>query len=211
MDDYGGTAYFASFIRVLKYVSFFLTVLLPGMFVMVANDMPQLIPAELLYKIMAAEQATPLPLFAEMLLVIFLLEIVREAGLRMPQSLGHSVSLVAALIIGDAAISAGVMSTPVILVAAITSIALFVTPSLYESATVLRILFVLAAGVAGPIGVVFLLFLLFLSLAELSLFGVPYFIFAGQGVLRDGVIRRNYRVLSRKAFDIQQTKQEGGR
>lgn len=211
LDDYGGTAYFASFLRVLKYLSFLLTVLLPGLFVMVANHMPQLIPAEMLYKIMAAERATPLPLFAEMLLVILLLEIIREAGLRMPQSLGHSVSLVAALIIGDAAISAGVMGTPVILVAAITSIAMFVTPTLYEPATVLRILFVLAAGLAGPVGVVFLLFALLLSLSALSLFGVPYFMPAGHWRWRDGVIRRNYRALSTdgKAFTIQQAKKGG--
>ncbi len=215
LDDYAGTAYFASFVRVLKYLSFFLTVLLPGVFVMLANHMPQLIPTALLYKIMAAERATPLPLFGEMLLVILLLEIIREAGLRMPQSLGHSVSLVAALIIGDAAISAGVMSTPVVLVAAITSIAMFVTPALYEPATVLRILFVLAAGLAGPVGVVFLLFALLLSLSALSLFGVPYFMPAGRWRWRDGVIRRNYRVLSGdgqgqgQPFDIQQAKQEG--
>ena len=74
-----------------------------------------------------------------MLLVILLLEIIREAGLRMPQSLGHSVSLVSALIIGDAAIATGLMSTPVIFVASITAIAVFVTPGLYEPATLLRI------------------------------------------------------------------------
>ena len=100
-------------------------------------------------QIEAAEQATPLPLFGEMLLVILMLEIIREAGLRMPQTLGHSVSLIAALIIGDAAIAAGLMSTPVILTAAAASIAVFVTPSLYEVATVLRLVVLLAAGVAG--------------------------------------------------------------
>ncbi len=209
LDDYAGTAYFASFIRVLKYLSFFLTVLLPGLFVSVANDMPELIPPDLLYKIMAAEQATLLPLFAEMLLVILLLEIIREAGLRMPQSLGHSVSLVAALIIGDAAISAGILSTPVILVGAVTSIALFVTPSLYEPATVLRVLFVLAGGLAGPVGIVFLLFVLLLSLSDLSLFGVPYFMSRRTAFLRDGIIRRNYKILSGEAFTIQKTAQEG--
>ena len=73
-----------------------------------------------------------------MLLVILILEVIREAGLRMPQSLGHSVSLVSALIIGDAAIATGLMSTPVIFVASITAIAVFVTPSLYEPATLLR-------------------------------------------------------------------------
>lgn len=115
LDDYASTAAFSSFLRVLKYFSFYLTVFLPGAFVCVAVHLPELLPPQLLYKIEAAEKATPLPLFAEMLLVILLLEIIREAGLRMPQSLGHSVSLVSALIIGDAAIATGLMSTPVIL------------------------------------------------------------------------------------------------
>ena len=98
LDDYASTAVFASFLRVLNYASFYLTVFLPGAFVCLAVYLPELIPPQLLYKIEAAEKATPLPLFAEMLLVILLLEVIREAGLRMPQSLGHSVSLVAALI-----------------------------------------------------------------------------------------------------------------
>ena len=130
LDDYASTAMFSSFLRVLKYFSFYLTVFLPGVFVCVAVHLPELLPPQLLYKIEAAEKATPLPLFAEMLLVILLLEIIREAGLRMPQSLGHSVSLVSALIIGDAAIATGLMSTPVIFVASITAIAVFVTPGL---------------------------------------------------------------------------------
>ena len=152
MDDYASTAVFSSFLRILKYVSFYLTVFLPGVFVCLAVYLPELIPPQLLYKIEAAEKATPLPLFAEMLLVILILEVIREAGLRMPQSLGHSVSLVSALIIGDAAIATGLMSTPVIFVASITAIAVFVTPSLYEPATLLRLGVVLAAGLAGPVG-----------------------------------------------------------
>lgn len=150
LDDYAGTAYFASFLRVLKYISFYLSIFLPGVFVCWAVYLPELLPPQLLFKIEAAEQATPLPLFGEMLLVILMLEIIREAGLRMPQTLGHSVSLIAALIIGDAAIAAGLMSTPVILTAAAASIAVFVTPSLYEVATVLRLVVLLAAGVADP-------------------------------------------------------------
>lgn len=152
LDDYASTAVFSSFLRILKYVSFYLTVFLPGVFVCLAVYLPELIPPQLLYKIEAAEKATPLPLFAEMLLVILILEVIREAGLRMPQSLGHSVSLVSALIIGDAAIATGLMSTPVIFVASITAIAVFVTPSLYEPATLLRLGVVLAAGLAGPVG-----------------------------------------------------------
>lgn len=92
----------------------------------------------------------------------------------MPQTLGHSVSLVAALIIGDAAIATGLLSTPVILVAAVASIAVFVVPSLYEMATAFRFLVLLAAGVAGPVGLVCAALVVLLSLAQVSALGVPY-------------------------------------
>lgn len=202
LDDYATTAFFSSFLRILKYGAFYLSIFLPGAFVCTAVYLPELLPPILLFKIEAAEKATPLPLFAEMVMIILILEIIREAGLRMPQTLGHSVSLVAALIVGDAAIAAGLMSTPVLLVAGITSVAIFITPSLYEPATLLRLLVVLAAGLAGPVGLVSAgLFVLF-GLTQVSVLGVPYLndsSFSG-----DGVIRRNYRVLSRNPFTIWQ-------
>ena len=211
LDDYASTAAFSSFLRVLKYFSFYLTVFLPGVFVCVAVYLPELLPPQLLYKIEAAEKATPLPLFAEMLLVILILEIIREAGLRMPQSLGHSVSLVSALIIGDAAIATGLMSTPVIFVASITAIAVFVTPPLYEPATLLRLGVVLAAGIAGPVGLVGAFFLFLLGLSGASMMGVPYLAahpFPQQPLAEDGVIRRNYRRLSCTGFNIWQKRRK---
>ena len=207
LDDYASTAVFSSVLRVLKYLSFYLTVFLPGVFVCVAVYLPELIPPQLLYKIEAAEKATPLPLFAEMLLVILILEIIREAGLRMPQSLGHSVSLVSALIIGDAAIATGLMSTPVIFVASITAIAVFVTPGLYEPATLLRIGTVVLAGLAGPVGLAAAFFVFLLALSNTGVLGVPYLAphpFPQQPLSEDGVLRRNYRRLSRKGFNIWQ-------
>lgn len=202
LDDYATTAFFSSFLRILKYGAFYLSIFLPGAFVCTAVYLPELLPPILLFKIEAAEKATPLPLFAEMVMIILILEIIREAGLRMPQTLGHSVSLVAALIVGDAAIAAGLMSTPVLLVAGITSVAIFITPSLYEPATLLRLLVVLAAGLAGPVGLVSAgLFVLF-GLTQVSALGVPYL--NDISFSSDGVIRRNYRVLSRNPFTIWQ-------
>src|SRR5699024_204269 len=135
---------------------------------------PELLPEEMLYKVAAGEQATPLPLFMEALLVTFLLEIVREAGLRLPRPIGHSVSLVAALIVGDAAVNAGLLSTPVVIAAALSAICTFVVPSLYEPITVLRSLFVLAGGIFGPIGIAALLFVMVVNLCGMDSFGVPY-------------------------------------
>ena len=207
LDDYASTAVFSSFLRVLKYISFYLTVFLPGVFVCLAVYLPELIPPQLLYRIEAAEKATPLPLFGEMLLVILMLEIIREAGLRMPQTLGHSVSLIAALIIGDAAIAAGLMSTPVILTAAAASIAVFVTPSLYEVATVLRLVVLLAAGVAGPVGLAACALGVLFGLTRVSALGVPYLrdaIFPEVPLSPDGVTRRSYPKLSWRPFTIWQ-------
>ena len=214
LDDYASTAAFSSFLRVLKYFSFYLTVFLSGVFVCVAVYLPELLPPQLLYKIEAAEKATPLPLFAEMLLVILILEIIREAGLRMPQSLGHSVSLVSALIIGDAAIATGLMSTPVIFVASITAIAVFVTPGLYEPATLLRIGTVLLAGLAGPVGLAAAFFGFLLSIVSTEALGVPCLAphpFPQQPLSEDGVLRRNYRQLSRRGFNIWQKRERGKR
>ena len=205
LDDYAGTAYFASFLRILKYFSFFLSIFLPGAFVCLAVYLPELIPLQLLLKIEAAEQATPLPLFAEMVMVILILEIIREAGLRMPQTLGHSVSLVAALIIGDAAIAAGVMSTPVMLAAAISSIACFVTPALYEESTLFRLLVLLAAGAAGPVGLAGAALCVLLGLVQVSALWVPYLAmssFPAEPLSPDGMIRRTCRTLSRAPFTI---------
>ena len=129
----------------------------------------------------------------------------------MPQTLGHSVSLVSALIIGDAAIATGLMSTPVIFVASITAIAVFVTPSLYEPATLLRLGVVLAAGLAGPVGLVGAFFAFLLSLSGTACLQVPYLAahpFPQRPMAEDGVIRRNYRRLSQKGFNIWQRREE---
>ena len=202
LDDYATTAVFSSLVRLLKYGAFYLSIFLPGLFVCLAVYLPELIPPQLLFKIEAAEKATPLPLFAEMLLIIVILEIIREAGLRMPQTLGHAVSLVAALIVGDAAIAAGLMSTPVLLVAGVTSVSIFVTPALYEPATLLRLAVTLAAGLAGPVGLVGAALTVLFGLTDVSALGVAYL--SGAVFSEDGVIRRNYRVLSRRPFTIWQ-------
>ena len=193
MDDYSEKAYFASLIRILKYSAFLIAVMLPGVFVSVANFTPELLPPELLYKVASAELATPLPLFMEALFVNFLLEIVREAGLRLP--------------VGDAAVSAGIVGTPVVIVAAMTAICTFVVPSLYEPITVLRILYILAGGLLGPLGIVTLLFCMLLGMCGMNSFGIPYTapIAPGSSAFwRDGLLRRNWHTLARADFSIDQ-------
>lgn len=211
LDDYSEKAYFASFIRLLKYAAFFLAIMLPGVFVSVANFTPEFLPPEMLYKVASAELATPLPLFAEMLLAIFLLELIREAGLRLPRPIGHSVSLVAALIIGDSAVSAGLLGIPVIIIAALTAVCTYVVPHLYEPVTVFRILFVLAGGLFGPIGIVSLFLFMILNLCSLNPFEIPYtspISPISRSAFQDGIIRRNWRILSQNDFTVNDLSKE---
>lgn len=211
MDDYSAKAYFASFIRVLKYAAFFISVMLTGLFVSIVNYTPELLPEQLLYKVAAAEQATPLPLFLEAIMVNFLLEIVREAGLRLPKAIGHSVSLVAALIVGDAAIKAGLLGTPVVVIAALTSVCAYTIPSLYEPIIVLRLLFILAGGILGPMGILLLFCFMIFDLCALQPYGIPYvFPLAPlqKSAVTDGVLRRRAQVLAHNNFSIKKVRRE---
>ena len=122
LDDYASGAVFAGLIRILKYLAFLLAVFGPGLYVMAVAFAPEIIPIRLLTKLAQGEASTPLPPMLEMLCVTLLLEIVREAGLRAPQSISHTVSLVGALIIGETAVSAGIVSVPVLTMAAAATI-----------------------------------------------------------------------------------------
>ena len=215
LDDYASTAVFASFLRVLNYASFYLTVFLPGAFVCLAVYLPELIPPQLLYKIEAAEKGYAAALVSQKCCWSSCCwKLSGRPGCGCRSRWGDSVSLVSALIIGDAAIATGLMSTPVIFVASITAIAVFVTPGLYEPATLLRIGTVLLAGLAGPVGLAAAFFGFLLSLVSTEALGVPYLAphpFPQQPLSEDGVLRRNYRQLSRQGFNIWQKRERGKR
>ena len=152
LDDYASSAVFAGLIRILKYLAFLLAVFGPGLYVMAVAFAPEIIPIQLLTKLAQGETSTPLPPMMEMLCVTLLLEIVREAGLRAPQSISHTVSLVGALIIGETAVSAGIVSVPVLTMAAAATIATLAVPSLYEQTILFRFAVILLAGCFGVPG-----------------------------------------------------------
>ena len=152
LDDYASSAVFAGLIRILKYLAFLLAVFGPGLYVMAVAFAPEIIPIQLLTKLAQGETSTPLPPMMEMLCVTLLLEIVREAGLRAPQSISHTVSLVGALIIGETSVSAGIVSVPVLTMAAAATIATLAVPSLYEQTILFRFAVILLAGCFGVPG-----------------------------------------------------------
>ncbi len=153
-DDYARRPYFSSFVRVLKYISFYLSFLLPGIYVGVVTFHPELIPHSLLLSIASSEEIIPFSLTVEALFIYLIFEIMREAGIRLPSAVGHTIGIVGALVIGDAAVNAGLIGAPMVMIVAITAICSFCVPQLYEPTTVLRFIFIILGGVSGLFGVV---------------------------------------------------------
>lgn len=206
LDDYAHRAYYASFIRMLKYISFAAAILLPALYVAIGSFHPELLPHALLFNIAAAEETTPFPLMIEALIIHFLYEIMREAGLRLPRAVGHAVSIVGALVIGDAAVTAGLIGAPMVLVVAATAIASFVVPSLYEPVSVLRFVFIILGGSTGLYGIALGGLYLLVNLCSLNNFGAVYtspitpLSLTG---MRDTFIRTSFTRMQKKNVRIQ--------
>ena len=111
VDDYSNRPYYATFIRILKYISFFTAIFVPGIYTAFAQFHPEYFPKGLLLKASTALADTPLPVALEVLIIMFVYEIMREAGLRIPKPLGHAVSIVGALVIGESAVNAGFIAS----------------------------------------------------------------------------------------------------
>lgn len=174
LDDYLERPYYAAISRILKILCFFIAVFLPGTFVAVGTFHQEIFPSEVIFEIVSALKNTPFPLVIECIVIHLIYEIVREAGLRMPKAVGHTVSIVGALVIGDAAVSAGLISAPMLIVIAITAISSAVTPSLHQPSAVLRLIFIIIGGTMGLYGILLGFSILIADLCSINSFGVPF-------------------------------------
>lgn len=205
-DDYANRAYYATFIRCLKYISFLITIFLPGIYVAMAVFHPELFPNALLFSIVTSEEAIPFPIMIEALFIHFAYEIMHEAGLRLPKAVGHAVSIVGALVIGSAAVTAGLIAAPMVMVVALTAISSFVVASLYEPVTILRFGFILLGGTLGIFGITLGAAVVFVNLCAINTVGVPatspgapFNLYA----MRDTVVRWSWTGLSKRDLKIQ--------
>lgn len=173
LDDYNAKPYFATFLRWLKYAAFLLAILLPGVYTAICLHHPELMNSELLRLLAKEEANAPFSLIAEAAGILLLYEIIREAGLRLPKAVGGAVSIVAGLIIGDAAVSSGLISTPLLTVSAISIISGFVIPDLSQGITILRLGFLLCGGVWGLFGISIFGLLTMLNLCATEDYGFP--------------------------------------
>ena len=207
LDDYLARPFYGTFLRWLKYAAFFLSAFLPGLYVAIVTHHPEMLPEALLLKIAESEAQTPFPIMAETLLLYFLYEVLREAGLRAPRSLSATVSIVGGLVVGDTAVAAGLVGAPSLLVVALTAIAGYAVPRLYEPLALLRLGFLLAGNFLGVWGVVIGLTVLLMDLCGTSSFGVPLLSpiapFRGELAVRDVLARADWRRLARRRATVQ--------
>ena len=206
VDDYSNRPYYASFIRILKYISFVIAMLLPGVYTAFAQFHPEYFPEGILLTTSKALADTPLPVTLEVLLIMFVYEIMREAGLRIPKSLSHAVSIVGALVIGESAVNAGFIGSSTLMVVATAAICSYVTSSLYPQITFFRFAYVIVGGIFGLWGIVLLGIVVLINMCAKTSFGVPYMSSLAPFSyrrMRDVFLRDKWKNLSRHTIKVQ--------
>ena len=165
---------FGNFLRTLRLISMFLTLLLPGLYVAVTSFHQEILPTELLYSILASRESVPFPVIFELLIMEISFELIREAGLRVPSPIGPTIGIVGALVLGQAAVSAGIVSPILIIIVAITGIASFAIPdfSFGFHLRYYRFLFIILGYISGFLGISLGLFVYISVLCNLQSFGV---------------------------------------
>ena len=198
-EDYFISPTMATIFRTIRAVALFISLSLPAFYVTAQLFKMQLLPLGLMLTIAGSIQSIPLSPSLEIFVVLLLLEILKEASIRMPKYVGMSLSVVGALVLGEAAVSAGFLSTPAIIVVAISGICLYTVPNFVETGSILRWVFLLVAGSIGVFGIVlFTAFLLYYLIDENS-FGVPLlapFAPLSPNNLRDTVVKYGFEALT---------------
>lgn len=175
-DDYYERFLYATLIRWLRMILIITSLFLPSIYVAITTFHPQLLPANFLLSITSAREGVPFPAVIEALLMEFLFEGLREAGIRMPRPAGSAVSIVGALVIGQAAVQAGIVSAPMVIVVSLTGIASLITPrySMGIAFRMLRFPMLVCSGMFGLYGVTMASIFLLIHLTNLESFSVPY-------------------------------------
>ena len=172
-EDYFVSPFVATIFRLLRVFALLISLLLPAFYVSAQLYKLQLLPLGLTLTIASSIRELPLSPNLEMFVVLFLLETLKEASIRMPKYVGMSLSVVGALVLGETAVSAGFLSTPAIIVVALSGICLYTVPDFVETGSLLRWLFLLVAGSIGPFGIVLTTAFLLCYLLSVDCFGAP--------------------------------------
>lgn len=206
-EDYYQRYDMATFLRILRIVSFFVSMLMPSLYIAITTFHQEMLPTPLLISLAAQREGVPFPAFLEALLMEITFEVLREAGIRMPRVIGPAISIVGALVLGQAAAQAGLVSAAMIIVVSFTAIANFVIPALNMAiaARLIRFAMMLLAATLGLFGIMSGVMILLIHLVSLRSFGVPYmapFAPIRTSNLKDVVVRVPWWKMSKRPVTV---------
>jgi len=175
-DDYFQRADVATFMLWIRFLAFLLSIFVPSLYIAVTLYQQALIPPTLLVSLSAQKEGVPFPSYMEAFLMTIIFEVLREAGLRMPRIAGQAISIVGALVLGEAAVQAGLVSAAMVIVVAVTAISNFVAPyyNFGLAQRFLQYLYMLLASFMGLFGILCGVLWTVVHFASLKSFGVPY-------------------------------------
>lgn len=178
-EDYYQNYIFSSINRLLRIIAAYITISTPAFYVGLTTYQQEMIPEELLFSISASRRGVPFPTIVEAVVMILIFELLREAGTRMPESIGQTVNIVGALVLGKAAVEARFVSSPIIIVTALTGITGLITPKIKGPIISLRFILLFLSAVLGLYGYTFGVMGLFIHLFSMRSFGIPYMLRLG--------------------------------
>ncbi|MFC5650327.1 spore germination protein [Paenibacillus solisilvae] len=176
VEDYYHRFEVATVIRLLRYAALIISLFFPAIYVSFITFHQEMIPTTLYISLAAQRESVPFPAFVEALMMEVTFEILREAGIRLPRAVGQAVSIVGALVLGQAAVEAGIITPAMVIVVALTGISSFTTPaySMALSIRLLRFTMIIASGFLGFFGIVVLSIIILAHMCGLNSFGIPY-------------------------------------
>lgn len=207
-EDYYESHWFASFTRILRFISFFAAVSLPALYIALISYHKEMIPRNLLISIAKSRASVPFPAAVEMFILLLLFDLLREAGVRLPKAIGVTVSTVGAIVLGQSIVSANIVSAEMIIIVAMCGIATFLTPKLEGEIALLRLAFLTLSSMLGIYGYAIGVTAFTAYISSLKSFGVDFTAYiiphtksgAKDGyvrVLREQMVRRPYAIQKR--------------
>ncbi|TWI59019.1 spore germination protein [Halalkalibacter nanhaiisediminis] len=195
---------YSSFLRIVRIVGYFLSLYLPAVYVAIANYHQEMIPTTLILAIAATRETVPLPVAAETVMLECMFELIREAGVRIPSVIGPTIGIVGALILGQAAVQANLVSPIVVIITAITALASYSIPNynMQFATRILRFVYLIAASILGLVGIVLVWITLISFRVSSRTFGVPVLSQKAldrkseDKVIRKAIKKQKYRPLS---------------
>lgn len=173
-DDYYLNRYYTNATRVIRLIAFVFAVLLPGFYLAIDTYHFALIPLVFIFRLAASRADVPFPLVLEVLIMSFFFQLLREAGIRLPQPIGQAMSIVGALILGDAAVGSGLASQSTVIVVALSAISSFLIPKLHSAIYLWVLIVILLSSLLGLMGFFASIFILLAHTASLNSCGYPY-------------------------------------